>query len=278
MPPNRSRTHRWRDQLELIRARGGGLELSLQSDNPQDDGPDLVWRVRLLELQDDSILVESLGAAGASIDVPVGTRLVVGMTVGQNRWMFLTRVRASGRHPAFHDRSALALDPPERIERCRRRSFHRISSASVSLPHVDCWSVLDPTSVLAAEVANRAQISDRASDPEQPAILPEVGPKFTANLENISGGGAGLVIPADQSSGFDRSRILWIRVDLRPRIAAPLGVTARVAHAHRDIEQNMHAGLAFEFQFNPPHRAFVVDQICRYVEAHRLAHPGEQAA
>ena len=73
MPANRSRTQRWREQLDLILARGGGLELSLDRAASVDQTPDLVWRVRILQVNEDSILVEMPGAAGASVELPVGS-------------------------------------------------------------------------------------------------------------------------------------------------------------------------------------------------------------
>ena len=45
----------------------------------------------------------------------------------------------------------------------------------------------------------------------------------------------------------------------------PIAITARLAHTHIDSGQNLYAGMAFEFHFNPAHKQFVVEQICRYV-------------
>ncbi len=272
MPPNRSRTQRWREQLELIKARRGGLEISLGNDGG-DEAPDLVWRVRLLDLGGDHILVEVPGAAGSPLPIEAGTQIIVAMQVGQNRWMFGSRVLEVIDAPETPGGLAMRLALPDRVERCRRRSFYRVSTAHVNLPAVECWPVLDPSTIVAAELANKAEIKGGGSSEEAPMLLPEVGPSFPAKLLNISGGGVGLMIDAEDAGGFDQSRILWMRIDLRPRIPAPIGVTARVAHSHRDSEQNLIVGLAFEFQFNPPHRAFVVDQICRYVEAHRTSYP-----
>lgn len=272
MPPNRSRTQRWREQLELIKARRGGLEISLGNDGG-DEAPDLVWRVRLLDLGGDHILVEVPGAAGSPLPIEAGTQIIMAMQVGQNRWMFGSRVLEVIDAPETPGGLAMRLALPDRVERCRRRSFYRVSTAHVNLPAVECWPVLDPSTIVAAELANKAEIKGGGSIEEAPMLLPEVGPSFPAKLLNISGGGVGLMIDAEDAGGFDQSRILWMRIDLRPRIPAPIGVTARVAHSHRDSEQNLIVGLAFEFQFNPPHRAFVVDQICRYVEAHRTSYP-----
>lgn len=279
MPANRSKTERWRDQLDLILARRGGLEISFAPDSTP--GPDLIWRVRLIRLSDDEIVVEAPGAAGSSVQIPIGSDLLVGMQVGQNRWMFSTRVLGAIPMSSAPDGRALRLAMPQSVERCRRRSFHRVSTASLSLPMVEVWPVLDPSTIPLAEIANRTQLQEATrggTGATTQSVLPEVAPSFRAELLNISGGGVGLLIAPSEAAALDLSRILWMRIDLRPRIAAPIGVTARVAHTHRDSEQNLHAGLAFEFQFNPPHRAFVVEQICRYVEAYRQSHPGAAEA
>ncbi|MCA9299347.1 MAG: flagellar brake domain-containing protein, partial [Phycisphaerales bacterium] len=89
MPANRSRTERWRDGLQQIFERHGGIEISVASD---DDQPDLIWRVRILRLTDDEIVVERPSAMGATFDLCEGTALVGGMVIGQNRWMFHTEV------------------------------------------------------------------------------------------------------------------------------------------------------------------------------------------
>ena len=55
------------------------------------------------------------------------------------------------------------------------------------------------------------------------------------------------------------------RRNLTPHIKAPIAITARVVHTHLDSSQNLYAGVAFDFAFNPSHRDFVVDQVTRYV-------------
>lgn len=282
MPASRSRTERWRECLDQIGERGGGLELSIDRDqspapaeSPPTSGPvDLVWRVRLSSTTDDEIIVEQPTAMGQSIRLDAGTRVIVGIAIGQNRWMFKTAILSAdppgpGRGPAL-----LRLRMPTQVERCQRRTFYRMSTAELHLPKVQCWPLLDPTSVTAAEVANRAQIMDLLSDaaagsapaPDaEPLVLPEVGPPFRGKLVNIGGGGAGLVVERGESTGPDRSRLLWLRLNLTPQIPAPIAMTARIAHMHLDSGQNLYLGLAFDFSFHPAHREFVVGQICRYV-------------
>ena len=275
MPANRSRTERWRECLQQIQQREGGIEMTLPSPG---GGPNLVWRCRLLRITPDELVVEMPGAAGQTVELSTGLEVVCVIAVGQNRWMFHSRTRGSvslgerGRGPAL----GLRLTAPTEVERCQRRQFYRISTASIELPQVECWPVLDPASVRMAEIANRSLVHEcehdnsAQEDLASSLVLPEVGPKFTARLANISGGGLGLIFEGDEAAALDQSRLLWLRVDLRPTLAAPLGLTGRLSHTHMDSGQRVYAGLAFEFQFNPAHRGFVLEQIGRFVNRTRV--------
>ncbi|MCB9844430.1 MAG: PilZ domain-containing protein [Phycisphaeraceae bacterium] len=276
MPANRSRTLRFREQIEQIIQRRGGIEIGVVSAAKPDAIPaaDLLWRVRILAASDSELLLEVPSAAGQQTPLPENVRLVGIMTIGQNRWVFESMTLGPGtvRDERGHTAPALRIRMPERVVRSPRRGFHRLDGGVLNLPNVECWPLLDPTSVIAAELANRAElerVSTGAPFTSGEGLLPDVGPRFGAHLLNISGGGVGLVVPPDDAPGLDRARFVWMRIDLRPRIAVPLGVTARQVHAHRDSAQNVQAGLSFEFQFNPPHRAFIVDQIVRLVQTLR---------
>lgn len=260
MPASRSRTLRWKDSLDKIRERGGAIEISVDLPTAEGAGNHLIWRVRVLEITPDRILVEQPVALGRDLSIRSGLEMVCGITVGQNRWMFRTRTVAT-------DGRTLALAMPERVDRCQRRDFFRVGTASLALPPVDCWTLLDPLSAVSAEIANQALIAEGGQyDADSSILLPEVGPKFKARLVNIGGGGAGIVIAKEEASALERARLLWIRLDLTPQVAAPVGIAARVAHTHLDSAQNLYAGLAFEFAHHPAYRQFVVDQISRYVE------------
>jgi hypothetical protein len=274
VPASRSRTERWRDCLRQVFERDGALEIAVPAPRtPQPggcEGSDLVWRVRILGLKDTAILVEQPCTAGQWIDVLPGSGIIGSLAIGQNRWMFRTRVmgsRESGRCPP----RSVCLHMPETVERCQRRNFFRVSTAELSLPRVDCWPLLDPGSVIAAEVANRAQILDLIESPrdidptEEPLVLPEVGPRFSARLMNLGGGGAGLLIERGEGAAVENARLFWMRINLMPQIPAPLGLTARLVHTHIDSAQNLYAGLAFEWAFHGQHRDFVTQQITRYV-------------
>jgi hypothetical protein len=286
VPANRSRTERWRECLRQIHERDGGLEISIPS-LPSALDPattpkivaqragDLIWRVRVVALSETEILVESPAAAGTTIELDSGLGVVAVMSIGQNRWMFITQTLGyTTTNVGSRTVRVLRLAMPEHVERCQRRNFYRVSTTELTLPSVEVWPILDPTTVGPAEVANRSEIAALLDQPAaatgstaEPVVLPEVGPKFSGHLMNIGGGGAGLLIAPSDAPGIDCARYFWLRVDLRPEIPAPLAITARLAHTHIDSAQNLYAGMAFEWSFNASHREFVVEQIRRYVTA-----------
>lgn len=272
MPANRSRTERWRDCLHQIYQRNGGLEFSFDTTGAAhlQGGPDLIWRVRILKLTDSEIVVERPAALGQSLPLEVNVALTGVMAIGQNRWMFRTRVLGLDARAG-----TMRVAMPATVERCRRREFFRVSTMELNPVNVTCWPLLNPVSVIAAEVANKAAITDAengrmhigASSPE---MLPDVAPPFQAKLVNIGGGGVGLLVGKSEAHSVDTSRLVWLRLDLTPEVPLPIGMTARLVHSHLDSEQNLYLGGAFEFSFHAAHREFVVSQITRYVER-RLA-------
>ncbi|MDX2147288.1 MAG: hypothetical protein SFZ23_07170 [Planctomycetota bacterium] len=296
MPAQRSRTDRWRDSLQQILERGGGIEFSPvapDASHPQASGSsasseaacepgaepvhrNVVWRVRLLAIRESELVVELAAAFGQAVHFPPGTHVAGVIAVGQNRWMFRTKILGECELASPRGRVAcVRLAMPEHVERCQRRNFCRVSTVELHLPAAECYPLLDPSSVVAAEVANRALVlraeaGDAASlsiDDGSPVTLPEVGPSFRARLMNIGGGGMGLIVDRAESAGLDRSRLFWVRLRLQPEIPIPLGLTARLAHTHLDSEQNVYAGMAYDFAANPSHREFIASQMLRYVEA-----------
>ncbi len=274
MPANRSRTDRWRQSLQKIYERGGGLEFAIDRGNEQETVKDLVWRVRVLDLSEDEIVIEQPGAMGQSFMIQSGTHLVGIMSVGQNKWMFKTQViettfneTRSGSFPA------LRIKMPEKVVRCMRRQSERTSIAHMNLPSVECWKLIDPMSAVPIEVANRVHVEQLVNDGQTaPAVddqiaLPTVGPKFEARLANLGGGGVGLVVPKESRSGIDSGKIFWMRIDLRPAIPAPIVMTAKLAHTHIDSSQDTYAGMAFDFGINNQHKDFIIKQIARYIGA-----------
>jgi c-di-GMP-binding flagellar brake protein YcgR len=280
MPANRSRTENWKHCLAQIAERGGTVEMAVKVDHLLNPGGDLIWRVKLLSVNEREIVVEQPAVVGRQFRLSLNTELVVGMTIGQNRWMFATRVMGvrSVRSETGRAVSGLIVALPERVERCSRRSFYRVSTAEFQLPAVDCWPLLDPASVVAAETANRLAFQDHAqaagprglvseAGGSEASVLPDVGPRFTARLLNISGGGLGLLLDDQQQGGLEASGHLWVRVNLRPHLPLPVAVTSKRAHWHRDSSGAIYVGLSFDFAYHPAHQQFVVDALTRYVES-----------
>ncbi len=277
MPANRSRTDRWRECLRQVFERDGAIEIAMPSAETGREGftggANLIWRVRIVALSETEIHVEQPSAVGHTIPLEANLDLVGGLSIGQNRWLFHTTTLGAADGGPNRGR-ILRLSMPTDVERCQRRSFYRTSTAELALPRVECWPLLDPASVMVAEVANRALITEMSLADitgrympvdEEAMVLPEVGPKFGASLLNLGGGGAGLVVDRNESNAADRSRLYWLRFNFKPYIPAPLGLTARLAHSHMDSSQNLYVGMAFDFAFNPGHKQFVVDQVTRYV-------------
>lgn len=286
MPAARRRGDRWSETLEQIRDRGGSLEITVER-RQQGDGfrtepgqtvrtppADLLWRVRVRDCNDERIVVENPSALGRTIDIKKGTRLVVVMSVGQNRWIFQSHVIDATEGPD----GRLVMAAPTRVERATRRTQQRVSTAAINLPAVRCWHLRDPASAIPAQAASRQRILALLAKPpaeRQPLadsqlddladIAPDFGPGFEAHLANIGGGGIGLRVEAENASFVESSRLYWTRLDLRPEIPAPIELITRIAHTHLDSQQNVYAGLAFEFGLDPAHRPFVADLIERYM-------------
>jgi c-di-GMP-binding flagellar brake protein YcgR len=280
VPANRSRTERWRDVLHQIFERGGGLEFTVDRGEPLDAGTgagpnDIVWRVKILHLDEQFITVEPPAAVGRSLNFDIGTQIVVVMAVGQNRWMFRSTISAADSQRSSRGtlERVLKVNMPTQVERCARRNFYRVSTAEIHLPSVTVWPVRSAESAIPAEVANAVQV--RAAQRGQATlsldaftqVLPEVGTPFTAKLMNVGGGGIGLIVSKENASNLDQGRLFWVRIDLGNSGGTPLGLTARLAHTHIDSEHNTYVGMAFEFSHNAAHRDFIVEQFTRYVES-----------
>lgn len=289
MPATRSRTENWRQSLQQICERNGALEITLPryvEDVPPEEGTErdehgmknLIWRVRILSVTDDEIMIEEPMTLGAIVPLEPGIDLVGIIVVGQNRWMFRTVLRGYTTTKLNREREvrAIRLAMPQTVERCQRRNFYRISTVGLDLPDVDTYLLTDAASAAVAEQANRVRIqtlqdggeiegSPARDDPVEPILLPKVGPVIKSKLVNIGGGGVGLLIEPNDRVTLEAGMLLWLRIGLQPQIPIPLCVSARLRHTHIDSSQRLYAGVAFEFGHNPGHEKFVVDQLCRYV-------------
>lgn len=275
MAATRLRSMDWHRSLRQVQQRGGSLDIAIATDESVGCAGEVnvLWRVRLLEVAPDALLVEQPTTLGEAVQLDPDVEMVVIFAIGQNRWMFRTQNRGLTRLPAGGGRyrsrptTALRLALPESVERCQRRTSYRVSTASLKLPNVDMWPLLDPKTVLVAERANELQFEsgeDHSAGGDD-LRLPEVGPRFSAHLLNLGGGGVGLEVPASESQSLLRHKLFWLRVALPPDVGIPVCATAKLVHTHMQASQNYYAGLAFDFTFNPGHQKFVVEQIGRYV-------------
>ena len=291
MPANRSRTLEWRRCLGQVQERNGALEIAVVRSTDAGHGSQsrhLVWRVRLLQVTDREIIVEQPMTLGEVIRLETGIALVAILAIGQNRWMFMTRnlgatsVRVGASRPI----AAIRLVMPESVERCQRRNYYRMETAALQLPEVEMWPLLDPRSVLVAERANELSFQEDRDgqaplvglDPDNEAIMPEVGPKFTAMLLNIGGGGIGLRVSPEDAHVLDHHKLFWLRICLPPELKTPICATGKVAHTNVDSTQHIYAGMAFDFSFNPLHQRFVVEQVSRYINMQQRAQLDQRGA
>lgn len=258
-----------------IRDRSGSIEIAIANDDHNAGGRDLIWRIRVLEISTDDMLVEQPTTLGQAVSFETNVRLTGYMTVGQNRWMFQTRilgVNDSEQSGARPDAGVLRLLLPESVERCKRRNYFRLSTESLPLPKLEAWPLIDPSSVTLAERAMDARLAEcsesNGARPLKPSdfddILPDVGPRFTAILMNIGGGGLGLLVEPESAHLLNRSNALWLRLQL-PDTDTPICAVGRVVHTHIESTQQTYAGIAFDFSFNPASQRVVAGQICRYI-------------
>lgn len=277
VPASRSRTNEWRRCLQQVFERGGAIEIAIARPESASNEPlvhvsggDIVWRVRLLDLSDDEIVVEQPTALGRPIDFAAGIDLVGAIAIGQNRWTFrsthICLAELRGPRPI----RAMRIRMPDHVERSTRRQM-RVETSGLKLPQIDIWPLLDPKSVVVAERYN--EVAFEASlqgepyrEPTEPeAMMPTVGPRFHATLMNLGGGGVGLRVEAEDAAYFSHHRVFWLRANLRPELAVPVCCTGKVVHTHIDSAMCTYAGIQFDFSFHPAHERFVAEQIRLYI-------------
>lgn len=275
MPARRSRTLNWLDSLHRIAERQGPIEITLDHSGGAHEGDptsrNLIWRVRIVEVTKDSLVVEQPVAVGAPIALREGLPIVGIMSVGQNRWMFHTQILEACRggrsmSPAYR------LAMPSKVERCQRRNFYRISTAALSLPPVEMGLILDLDEARLVEEACRAEINRMIDSgiagkvgAHTAPMAPPLGDQCTAHMVNLGGGGVGLAITRDDAHLADTSKHLWLSIDLSPEVPAQLGVIARVRHTHAEPGGPVYAGLSFDFASDGRHEKFVASLLTRFV-------------
>lgn len=263
--------------MQQVFERGGTLEIAVAAPHAESVGEadpadaargrDLVWRLKIVALEEESVVVEAPVMLGKVIPIAAGVQLIGAITIGQNRWKFKTAKLEDCALPGARV-PALRLRLPDEVERCMRR-FARYEASDLNLPLVRAWPLLDPRSVIAAEQAsdaawNAARAASQAGAAlAAPAALPmpQVGPEFSGVLMNIGGGGAGLRVESSDAAALGRHRVFWLQIALGRHAPLPICVTAKLVHTHIDSSQRTYAGLSFDFTFHLPHQQAVADQV-----------------
>jgi hypothetical protein len=274
MPAKRSRTLRWRDCLEEIHQRGGAIDVAIARDDEEGPSQQLIWRVSLLGLSKDELVIEEPATMGTPIKLRDGVELVGIMSIGQNRWTFRTENlgRTEAALNAHRTVRAYRLQMPTRVTRTQRRDYYRLAVAGLDLPSVDMWPLNDPRSVVVAErmmdEASRAVQQGQTPvlpDLEDPTVRPDIGPGIVGTLLNVGGGGIGVRIPPEHSQIINRHRVFWLRLDMPGAMTIPILATAKLVHTHLQNDHSIYGGLSFDFSHNIDHQRLVVDEICRFV-------------
>ncbi len=260
--------------MQQVFERGGTLEISVaRAETPESlkidpieaaGSADLVWRLKIVSLEEESILVEMPVALGKTMRIEDGVSLVGAITIGQNRWKFRSR-KVCDERPIGSRGPCMRLELPDHVERCLRR-FVRFEATDLQLPSVGMWPLLDPRTTVAAETANdTAFLAFVASKPipDAPLVMPSVGPKFQATLVNVGGGGVGLRVESEDSAVLGRHRIFWLEIPLGRDHPVPIVATGKVVHTHLDSSQRTYIGVSFDFTFRLAHQEVVVEQIHR---------------
>ncbi len=263
--------------MQQVFERGGTLEISIAHAGPTEGGgaadaaprgsADLVWRLKIVALEEESVLVEAPVALGKAIRIENGVALVGAITIGQNRWQFHSK-KVGDERPAGSRGDCMRLELPDRVERCLRR-FVRFEAAELQLPSVSMWPLLDPKTIVAAESANevafRAFVEGKTNT-AQNKLSPSVGPQFMATLMNVGGGGVGLRVEPQDSAVLGRHRIFWLEIPLGRDHPVPIVATGKVVHTHLDSSQRTYIGVSFDFTFRLEHQEVVVEQIHRAMQ------------
>ena len=233
MPATRSRTEHWRRSLEQLASRQGGLEISVprpenhaRHPEPSASGGDLIWRCRVYDVNDHEIVIEHPVMLGRPVDFAPGVGIVAIIAIGQNRWMFRTKVLGfTTATDARGRRRRVRLAAPDDVERCQRdrstvsRPWDFVCRTSRSVPCSIPARWFPPGNREPGRDPRPAQRGDRQRIGRgvQEILLPEVGPPFYSTLVNIGGGGVGLMV--DPLETQSRSGpYFWLRLNLLPQI------------------------------------------------------------
>lgn len=252
----------WEQTLQQMLARNGTLELSPIHLASCHTPP--TWRVRLLGIEDEALIVERPSHAGESIVIDGDTPLSAVFVDRQQRWSFATRVIDCVEHQLNDEQmvDAMRIHRPADAHSAQRRDFYRVDVAGMTTLPMQLWALSDLDSCVPCETHNDLVHRQRnvASPPEPPP--PQLGDRFDGLLMDISGGGMALLVPHHIEPLLRHETPFWLRITL-PDLPDPLLAVAKAAHWRREAADALRVGFSFTFDHNPAHQRVVNDQICR---------------
>lgn len=254
----------WPQRLRDLVDRNATLELT-----PSDtDGPAVTWKLRLLGLDEQALVVEKPATAGDAVKLSPRMLLSGAVVDGTQRWTFDTQLieqtlfdlNATNRIPA------LRLARPARAKGGQRRQSFRVGLHPDDAPDVKLWRLLDLASCLPAERHNDAQLRRRGGKITAltTADRPQLGPAFDATVVDLSAGGVALLLPRDIESILGDAAFFWLQLAL-PDGDVPLLGVIRPAQWRKEpaAPGRVRVGFCFTFDHNPEHAAVFGDQMSR---------------
>jgi len=273
----------WYEALLALVERDGVIDLTRMAPSPADDtsvdvplrlveGDDEVddetarWRVRVLGIEGDHLVVERPMIGGRLVTLDPGERVEALLIDGNRRWAFTSTVVQQMPHP-LNDRQtvqALRLAWPQEVRDAQRREHFRVHVAGAVGEPVRLSVLNDLCSSVAYQRYNRAihRPTPGASEPIAPPPPPMLGPTFEATLINVSGGGICCRLGAGARPYVNAGTRWWVRLHVPPH-EPPIYAVAQAAHLHRADRDHIEVGFAFTFAHDPAHERFVNDALCR---------------
>jgi hypothetical protein len=238
-----------------------------RSDNHFEATERPTWRVRMLSLERDALIVERPRIAGAPVSIAPGTMVEGVITDGSRRWSFISRVIDQVRQSLNGEQvvAGVRLSIPTRVQESQRRDYYRVSVAGIDLPPVKMSVLHDSDAVLAYQKYNRLihRLAGRTSGMKVvvPA-LPATGEAMTATAIDVSGGGLCLAAESSAEAMLVALPQLWVEFNV-PGAFGPIFSSARPAHWHHD-GRRLVVGLCFNFDRDRDHADFIGDIVCRF--------------
>jgi c-di-GMP-binding flagellar brake protein YcgR len=269
----------WQLSLQKLALRNGVMELEPADAKPAPQAHVVVdetgeaqaaqtlsWRVRLLKLDGQSVIIERPTSAHQPVVIKPGDAVTGTMLEGSTRWSLSMVVieqlpfKLNGAQSIV----ALRLSWPKQVTNAQRREFFRVDTAGAIIPPLTIWKLADPASCVEFERYNELvhKMRGRSENIPKPHF-PQIADPFSARLIDLSGGGLCVSVARTLKTTLDEKPMLWLQLTL-PEAVEPYYAAARIAHTHIESALVMQLGLSFSFEHNPPHKRFMVDEMCRF--------------